>query len=133
MKRKILLTFGAIIIVLIIILVTVIIRPLMRADETLNPAYCEQISGPLSTSRRIDCYSNLGTKLGDPSLCHKISIDLPVYQEQRLYCEAVASRDINKCSSIQGYMKYFCIATLTKDTSYCDNIPQARSGCKISV
>lgn len=133
MRRKFFLIIGLLFAVFISVIagtIILIILPLLQANETLDSVYCERIRGPLR-SPRVDCYSNLGMKLAVPTLCQKI--DDPLYLKEKMYCEAVASRDINKCERIPGFRRDFCIAVLTKDISYCDDISQGQGGCRASV
>ncbi len=123
-------------IVIVIILIAVfligyVIFDILSISQSLDPADCEKISGPLETSRKVDCYTVIGIKLADPSICEKITDQQP-YVKGKNYCKAIASRDVSKCDSLEDFRKDRCKAVLLKDSSYCDMKDGSPSqGCMI--
>jgi len=110
------------IIVLILVFIAIyLIFNIIKISDTLNPLDCEAISGPLERSRKVECYTNVGIKLADESICEKIeTYGLGSYERAKNYCKVLASRDISRCDSLIDFYKDRCKAILLKDSSYCD-------------
>ena len=109
-----------IVIVLIFLLITYTILSILIVGESLDPTDCEKITGPLATSRTVECYLDIGIKLADPNICEKITEEQPAYARGKLYCKAVASRNVTNCDSLVDFWKDRCKAILLKDSSFCD-------------
>lgn len=126
-------------VILVLILLSVLltngcgIQKLSEAEASLDPSKCEEITGLLKKSMTVDCYKDIGMKLADPSICEKITDEHSVYVTTKLYCKAVASRNVSNCDSVPGWRKDRCIAVLTKNVSYCDSHAENPKACRDTV
>lgn len=97
---------------------------LERAKTTLNHEFCLKIQNEF---RRNMCYSEVGIKSADPSVCKKITVN-----ESRGYCNANALKaqgNYSICETYKGYISwkaecYSDIAVAKNNISYCDKIEE---------